>query len=96
MCLQSNVVKVVSEGFLEEVIQAGERNGVCQVLTLGATSTPPHLENDDKKEVEVGESVELLLHVQGQEREEVVLGCADNVALECEPAPCPLATICNN
>lgn len=33
------------------------------VLTPGATPVLPHLENDDKKEVEVGHSVELLIQV---------------------------------
>lgn len=56
---------------------------VCtQRLTPGATPTLPYLEKDDKKEVGVGYSVELLVQVQGQEGEEVVLGCANDVALE--------------
>lgn len=56
---------------------------VCaQMLTPGATPTLPYLENDDQKEVGVGYSVELLVQVQGQEGEEVVLGCVNDVALE--------------
>lgn len=48
--------------------------------------TPPHLENDDKKEVEVGHAVELLVQVQGQEGEDVVLGRVDDIALERQSA----------
>lgn len=48
-------------------------------------SHPPHLENDDKKEVEVGRAVELLVQVQGQEGEGVVLGRMDDIALQREP-----------
>lgn len=56
---------------------------VCaQTLTPGTATTPPHLEDDDKKEVEVGHVVKLLVQVQGQEGEEVVFGCVDDVALE--------------
>lgn len=56
---------------------------VCaQTLTPGAAPTPPHLEDDDKKEVEVGHVVKLLVQVQGQEGEEVVFGRVDDVALE--------------
>lgn len=56
---------------------------VCaQTLTPGTATTPPHLEDDDKKEVEVGHVVKLLVQVQGQEGEEVVFGRVDDVALE--------------
>lgn len=53
-----------------------------QVLTSGTTPILPYLEDDDKKEVGVGYSVELLVQVQGQEGEEVVLVCVNDVALE--------------
>lgn len=45
----------------------------------------PHLQDDDEEEVQVGHPVELLVQVQRQEREEVVLGRADDVGLEQEP-----------
>lgn len=55
---------------------------VCaQTLTPEAAPSPPHLEDDDKKEVEVGRVVKLFVQVQGQEGE-VVLGSVDDVALE--------------
>lgn len=52
------------------------------VRTPGAAPNRPHLENDDKEEVEVGRSVELLVQGEGQEGEEVVLGRVDDVVLE--------------
>lgn len=42
---------------------------------------PSHLQEDDKDEVDVGHSVELLVEVQRQEGEDVVLGRPDGVAL---------------
>lgn len=52
-----------------------------QALTPGAAPTPPYLEDDDSKEVEVGHEVELFIQVQGQEGE-VVLGYVGDTALE--------------
>lgn len=53
--------------------------------TPGAALAPPHLQDDDQKEVEVGYAVELLVQVQGQEGEDIVLGRVDDVVLEREP-----------
>lgn len=63
MCLQSHGAKVAKEGFLEEATRAGRRNGVCAGADPWDHLTLTHLENDDKKEVEVGHPVELLVQV---------------------------------
>lgn len=52
--------------------------------TPGAALAPPHLQDDDQKEVEVRYAVELLIQVQGQEGEDIVLGRVDDVVLERE------------
>lgn len=64
----------------------GSQGGLPGGGNAGRRLTPPHLENDDEKEVEVGHAVELLIQVQGQEGEDVVLGRVDDIALERQPA----------